>query len=252
MFDGQKEFVRVGLSTGEEVIVADVAQAALEELDLVVRRDGNDLVLPDSGYRFEPRLISLDERDDGSFQTSTIVRFSHPQLFPAPAFEYQHASGDTVAASVRSGFDTWSRMDVVTLFDALADEPRGSTFMDMSWPGDGVERKRRLVFGPTGHLAQNPDPSSHEDGDPCEHPFCPCCLTTNSMDAFRELLKDDNTYGLRLYAARMDGEVSADCRVNGEEYEPGKAALRIYATTWPDRGVEFRKQFVVIRSVDVG
>ncbi len=34
--------------------------------------------------------------------------------------------------------------------------------------------------------------------------------------------------------------------MNGEDFEPGKAALRKYAATWPDRGVEFRKQYVVV------
>lgn len=252
MFDGQEEFVEVGLSTGERVNIADVALSALKQHDLTVHRDGDDLVLP-SGFRFEPRLINLEERDTGSFQSTTIVRFTHPQLFPVPAFEYQHAVGDTLAESLASGFGQWTRMDVATLIDALSEKPRCSTFMDMASSTDnGGEHKRRLVFGPTGHYAVQPDPAARDGNDACEHPFCPCCLTTNSMTAYQDLLQDDKTYGLRLYAARMDGEVSADCRVNGNEFEPGKAALRQYATTWPERGVEFRKQFVVIRSVDVG
>jgi hypothetical protein len=44
------------------------------------------------------------------------------------------------------------------------------------------------------------------------------------------------------------GQASADCRVNGQEFEPGKQALRNYVKTWPPRGVEFRKQYVIIQS----
>jgi hypothetical protein len=42
--------------------------------------------------------------------------------------------------------------------------------------------------------------------------------------------------------------VQADCRVNGEDWSAGAEALRAYVTRWPDRGFEFRKQYVVIQS----
>jgi hypothetical protein len=56
---------------------------------------------------------------------------------------------------------------------------------------------------------------------------------------------------MRLYAARYaDGTVVADCRVNGEEYPMGAEHLKKYAETWPHRGLEIRKQYVAIRTVD--
>ena len=42
----------------------------------------------------------------------------------------------------------------------------------------------------------------------------------------------------------------ADCRVNGDDFEPGAIALRAYATTWPDAGYEFRKQYVIFQPFD--
>src|SRR5206468_4947721 len=64
------------------------------------------------------------------------------------------------------------------------------------------------------------------------HPFCPCCLLTRSLEAFRELIEDDGFYGLRLYAMRDEqGIPQADCRVNGDDWEKGAQALRDYVKT---------------------
>ena len=80
------------------------------------------------------------------------------------------------------------------------------------------------------------------------HPFCACCLFTQNMAAFGPQVGGQGTFGIRLLAARLgDGTVAADCRVNGAEYEPGKAALRRYARTWPGREPVTRKQYVVVR-----
>jgi hypothetical protein len=40
--------------------------------------------------------------------------------------------------------------------------------------------------------------------------------------------------------------MQADCRVNGEDWLAGADALRAYVATWPDRGLETRKQYVLI------
>lgn len=69
--------------------------------------------------------------------------------------------------------------------------------------------------------------------------------------AFKELIEGDGFYGLRLFAARnAEGTPEADCRVNGEDWEIGAQALREYAGTWPSAGYEFRKQYVVLQSID--
>lgn len=46
-----------------------------------------------------------------------------------------------------------------------------------------------------------------------------------------------------------DGTPQADCRVNGENWEPGAQALREYARTWPEAGFEFRNQSVIWQTV---
>jgi hypothetical protein len=40
----------------------------------------------------------------------------------------------------------------------------------------------------------------------------------------------------------------ADCRVNGHDFAPALPLLRAYAARWPQAGLEFRKQYVVIRT----
>ena len=51
---------------------------------------------------------------------------------------------------------------------------------------------------------------------------------------------------------RLEGVPAADCRVNGEDWEKGMQALREYARTWPAAGYEFRKQYVVLQSIQDG
>ena len=46
-----------------------------------------------------------------------------------------------------------------------------------------------------------------------------------------------------------EGSAEADCRVNGVDWPAGKAALLKYVATWPERGFEYRKQFVAIRTL---
>jgi len=45
-----------------------------------------------------------------------------------------------------------------------------------------------------------------------------------------------------------EGHIEADCRVNGVDRPEGAAALMRYAKTWPDRGFEYRKQYVGIQT----
>jgi hypothetical protein len=65
------------------------------------------------------------------------------------------------------------------------------------------------------------------------------------------LIEGTSFYGLRLFATRDGkGAKQADCRVNGNDWEKGAEALRKYVTTWPGTGFEFRKQYVVLHTVE--
>jgi len=182
----------------------------------------------------------------------TTVEVSHPEAIPAGLFEYQHSTGDNSADALEKGFSQWVQVDFVVLLEALRDKPGSSTFMDLEFPEvGGVARKRRAILGPVAHLATEPPPSySNGEGEEEHPPFCTCCLLTNSFEAFKPLLEDDNFYGIRLFAARDEnGTPQADCRVNGEDFEAGAQALRNYAARWAKAGYEFRKQYVVLRTV---
>ena len=64
------------------------------------------------------------------------------------------------------------------------------------------------------------------------------------------MFETDAFYAIRLFAAReADGTVQADCRINGEDFEVGRKALRQYVLTWPPRGFEYRKQYVIMQSM---
>jgi hypothetical protein len=180
--------------------------------------------------------------------TVSTVQVNHPTLAPAGVFEYQHSGGETLNESVAEGLAQWVKMDFVVLVDALRPKPGTCSAMEMSFPAkEGLPaRKRRAVLGPVYH-ARN----SGERTEPEEHPFCPCCLLTNSFEAFKDLVMGYDVHFLRLFAMREHGEVGADCRVDGHDFEPGAEALRAYARTWPGGGFEVRKQLVVVQSVEI-
>jgi hypothetical protein len=123
----------------------------------------------------------------------------------------------------------------------------------MEFPAkDGkAARTRRAILGPVAHFMEKPPEAAAQAQE--EHPFCPCCLLTNSFEAFRDLLEGDGFFCLRMFAARdQDGAAQADCRVNGEDWETGAEALRHYAGAWPAAGYEFRKQYVVLQTIAGG
>jgi len=210
------------------------------------KRVGHELWLP-SGLRLRPELLETVQLGPAHFRTFTRITATHPQVFPAGLPEFQHAAGNSVLASLRDGFNTWARMDLVTLEDALRAQPRDCTVMDMKFPlPSGRELHRQVLLGPVGHLAAAPERAGAD-----EHPFCPCCLLSSSLEAFQEPLRTERFVGIRLFASRdAHGQVGADCRINGEPFEPGAQKLAEYVGTWPDRGLEFRKQYVVVRTAD--
>jgi Family of unknown function (DUF6348) len=102
-----------------------------------------------------------------------------------------------------------------------------------------------MVLGPTVHMATKD--ATHTSGP---HDFCPCCLLTSSFGAFTQQLEADRFFGIRLFATRdQDGVIQADCRIDGVDWPSGAEALSKYVATWPDRRLEYRKQFVAFRTL---
>lgn len=241
----------------EEFNAVTLAASVLEQRGYAVRSEKTWLVHPDSGFILLPQLAEFHPLQDGGVRTVTTMQANHPRLVPDGLFEYQHSTGDSAGDSIRHGFDQWAQTDFPVLLDATRPKPETCMMLKMAFPAkDGQPaRVRRALLGPVMHLTSAPPAARQENA--CEtgadagdaHPFCPCCLLTRSFDAFREFIEGDEFYGLRLYAARMDGTAQADCRVNGVDWEKGAQALRAYVGTWPEAGFEFRKQYVVLQSV---
>jgi hypothetical protein len=205
-----------------------------------------DWVELDGGFSLVPQIVIVEPRDNDGVKTATTIQISHATLMPGGVFEFQHSSGTDVRDSVAQAFKTWVELDLPVFLDALLAEPKICSDMRMT---PGSESKsvlppdRRLLFGPTLQMAQSRERFKGEDD------FCPCCLFTNSIGAFDDLLRNQAFYGVRLFVSRDDeGHIEADCRVNGVDRPAGAAALIRYAQTWPDRGFEYRKQYVGIQT----
>ena len=203
----------------------------------------------EGGFTIMPRFVSFQPLDKGGVQTVTTVEVSNPPGIPPGVFEFQHSTGDNVQDSFVKGFESWMQTDLPVLMDALREQPKQCTYLQIELPaGSG---KRRVVLGRVAHLVPKPlrERKQPEEGE--EHPFCPCCLFTKTGDVWKEKIFDGGFYGIRLFAMRgPEAESGADCRINGLDWEEGKRALVEYVNTWPDLGVEFRKQYIVLQTPD--
>lgn len=251
--EGKVAFSNGERSWTEKFNLVTLAAAVLKERGYPVIQEKTWLKHPDSGFLLLPRLVGgVQPREDGGVQTTTTMQIHHPQLAPDGVFEYQHSIGKSSADSFSKGFDQWVQTDFVTLLGALQPQPASCMAMEFQFPAtEGKSpRVRRAVLGPVAHFQEKPPVQAKKNGEE-EHPFCSCCLLTHTFQAFQEFIEGDGFYCLRLYAAlEPDGTPQADCRVNGEDWEKGAEALREYARTWPEAGYEFRKQYVVLQSIE--
>jgi hypothetical protein len=234
-----------------------VDEALLAHLDAALRREGraptptgSGLGLP-SGIHVAIEWLETHDTANGGKRTVTRTFATHADAFAQGLCEYQHGNGPTFDDAIATALDQWVRMDLAALEDALQPVPTLCTLLEFE-PGHALghpTRARQVVFGPVAHLA--PPGASAEDPayvGAGEHAFCPCCLFTRSLEAFAPVLAREGFSGIRLFAARhADGTVAADCRVDGGDFADALEPLKSYASTWPGTGLEFRKQYVVVR-----
>ncbi len=192
------------------------------------------------------RLVNAAQRDDGRWQVATTVEARHAVHFPLGVFEFQHTFDPDVGQALTKGFEQFVDLDFPALTECRGGALRQCTSVSFhrATAPLGLPFSRRAVLGPIIHtVAENataaPDP----------HPFCPCCFFTHAIKALQPKLREREFFAIRLFAVRpAPGELTADCRVNGVEWEEGKPALLAYAATWPDRGFELRKQYIALQT----
>ena len=259
---GKVGFSNAERSWNERFNVITLFASVLRDLGHDVQVEESWVVHQSSGFILLPRFAELQLLQEGGARTTTTIQTHQPLLVPDGVFEYQHSNGNNVEESMREGFDQWAQTDFVALLDSLQRKPATCTILKMDFPekDDKPAFTRRAVLGPVTFVVENQrmpaEPTTpageRAERQGCEHDqFCPCCLLTNSWPAFRELIEGKEFYGVRLFAARdQTGAPQAECRVNGNDWEKGAQALRKYVETWPQQGFQFRKQYVVLQTVE--
>ena len=259
---GSVAFQRAEKSWTESFNLLDLLASTLTKKGHSVQSKESWLVHENSGFILIPQIVELQPLDEGGVRTTSTIQTNQDALMPNGVFEYQHSTGDHVEDSFRKGFEQWVETDFVALLEALKPKPEICTSLEYKFPPKtGMPAQcRRVILGPVTHIIQNPKARAEQQvpeapgrtqEDHCEdHEFCPCCLLTNSFEAFRELIEDRGVYCIRLFAMRdANGDPQADCRVNGNDWDKGTEALLRYVSTWPEAGFEMRKQYVVMQTM---
>ena len=229
----------------EEDNLPETLAKTLKDLghDAVVKGDWVEL----GEFMLVPQVVNVEPLEESGVKTSTTIQVSHASLIPGGVFEFQHTAGANLRESFASGFKGWAELDLPVFLDALRAEAKDSMALQMK-PGKEstsvLPPHRRVLMGPPLQMAQN---TARLAGD---HEFCPCCLFTRCITDAQELLHDDAFHGVRLFVTRdRDGFVQADFRVDGVDRPDLAGKLVEYAKTWPERGLEYRKQYVVIQTL---
>lgn len=178
-------------------------------------------------------------------RTAIRVSVSHPVWFPEGFTEYQHALGKTETDAFAACIQQWLAQDWIVIADAVRETPKDCAVIELPVAGaeNQVSGYRQILLGPVAHLVQTPS------GKKEEHPFCPCCFVTEVMDHLHKELQSQAFLGIRFFVSRdQQGKLAVDCRCNGENLEALVPVLTKYAERWPQQGLEFRKQFVVVRT----
>ncbi|WP_395752124.1 DUF6348 family protein [Prosthecobacter sp.] len=205
----------------------------------------------DDGFVILPQFYNLQPQEPSGVSTCSTIEVRHSNQIPQGVFEYQHSFGENLAASFARGFQKWLEIDFAVFQDTVLKKPENCLSLEMSFPAkDGSPpHYRRALLGPVSLTRAEP-PAAPVSEDEHEA-FCPCCLFMSLSEPLKPHMESSSFMAIRFFAARSaDGEASADCRINGMDWEPGRQALLEYVGKWPGQGFECRKQYGVLHSVD--
>lgn len=216
------------------------------------------LYVPETGYYLLPLLNWVDqESHEGLLQVAATIQIHHKELFPNGIFEYQYGEFcDGLAKAIKSAFKSWVILDWETLVDAANPENAKNMNQIVEMTFDNKPPVKRHLF--FGNVIAYPNISEEEakkkgiDAEQYVDEFCPCCLFTKSIESFsKQMNNTGKNYAIRLFALKdVNGDLRADCRINGEEYPEAEGNLKKYAETWKKCDIiKFRKQYVIITDV---
>ncbi len=206
-----------------------------------------DYIEVNDAFRITPRLLSVRKvkppKDDpeSTINTEIAVEIRHPQWLPDGFTEYEDYTEETPAEALRITCSAWVSSVMAIILDAHGQTNKLSSHLKLEAPSRSGARV--VVQGPVGRLAAREVDYSKTGHDP----YCPCCFTTQSLEALKGHLQEHEVYAVRFIADRSArGKVKAICRINGTDFPEGAQAIRAFAEGWPNARGESRNQFVVI------
>jgi len=231
--------------------LADILESAFINKGYEVVNEGLCIRIVGTDFIVTPTSVKVAPKGNG-WSTTTTIQVDSQLAFQKPIFEFQHESADQPIQSILKGFQNWIDYELSVLLDVIEENPENSAGVAFRWQTAKGAEVRKVTFGPIIWFRMQPNNSILE---PTGHLFCRCCMYNDKRisGALAELLRSERVYGIKLFAFRdQDGMTSADCRVNGVAYNPGKSALLEYAKQWAQNGSEYRKQYLSFHTVSSG
>ena len=204
------------------------------------------VIIRSCGLKLKPGLVNHIPLDDGKGTSSiTTIETSHSSVFPS-VFEYQHAQAASMRESVQNGFSDWIKFDLPVYLDCLRIKAEHCICIESPYPTpDGKTRWRRVLLGPTKFSTLAPPDESACAG---HGPGCDCCGFTQLFEILKPMMEANGFCAIRIFTVLDPPEnPGSDCRVNGEDFDVGAAALLEYAKQRNRGYFEFRKQLILIQ-----
>ena len=204
----------------------------------------------DSGLVFRPQLVAVQPLDNGGVRNGHDGRDEPPRAGPDGVFLNSSTPAETTTeASINSGFDQWARTDLVTFLEALRDKPETCMTLEMQRSPGGTAGRRgpaAILSRPVSHsrrACRPPRVGAAGDEHPRLLPVDPL------LEAFKGVVQSDGFFAIRLFARGTPPARPTRIVGSTRRLKPGVKALRKYARTWPPAGFEFRKQYVLLRTL---
>jgi hypothetical protein len=169
------------------------------------------------------------------------IDVAHDELFGVEGvFEYSYGSGSSDAEAADAALTNWIEHDLAALRSAAAGQAVEGLKLTFGEDAADARQGWEIYLGPMLYYAGPAGP------EPC----CEACLFAQNAEVLMTLLDQGRSCAVKIVAGRdADGEISADCRIDGRDWPEGRASIMRAVASWPPAdGLALRRQYLIFKA----